>query len=236
MADSDKTDVTEDSSTSTDAGTDNVEPGTESGDDKDKNFAALRDKNKELEEENVRLRKIAQDNEKGNRSLGKDDEEDDDKAESDRKKKDDANTHLSVVFDRDLREATLQWNQSNDVDAATWNKIKEEVALKGDETLTEIKQKIDKAYHSLPEVRKKREEELRAEGRKQAMQEFNDDELDIGGGGGEGSDTGGGGQTRMTSKEKTFLKAMGVPEKEWGNIDKEVDTTVDKVLEPQKKQ
>lgn len=193
-------------------GPSNPEPGQ---DDKDKNFAELRTKKEQLEKENEDLRKE-------NESL---------KKPADDSKKD-IQDPLKVVFDRDLKEATFQWSEKNKPTADDWAELKKKVTFKGDETLSEIKAKMSEAYETLPSVKQRKEKELIDKGRKQAMREFNDEEMDFGGGG--DVDLGGGSNTsQLNSKEKKFLKNFGVTPEEAKKINKdETPNTGWTVLDP----
>lgn len=198
-----------------------VEAGKDKVDDKDKNFAALRTKIESLEKENEELKKGKAPIEDDKRDLntGKDDEEDE--SEDD---EDDTPDPIKVVFDRDVREATNLWNKKNKVTADEWKQIKAKVSLTGDETVSEIQDKIDEAYASLPEVRKKRDQELIDKGRKQAMSEHTDEELDMGGGG-EGYGESRGSEPVLNPKEKKFLNNFGVSKEDQKGIDKSQNTS-----------
>lgn len=190
------------------------------GDDKIKNFAELRKKNEIIEKENEELRKrLAAVGDTGERSLEAKDE--DDEKESKPKKVDET---LKVIFSRDLKEATREWNRGKTVPAEEWNQIKSKVKLTGDETKSEIMDKIDEAYQSLPTVRAKREKALIEKGRKLAMGEFQDEELDMGGGG--DIDFGGMVEPSFTTKEKSFMDSMGLSPEERKKINK-TSTTKD---------
>jgi hypothetical protein len=180
-----------------------VEPNKD-GDDKDKNIAALRTRKEALEKENDQLRKDIEEARKAPKKEEKPDPVKDDT--------------MKVIFDRDTREATRQWTKGNKVTAEEWKSIQEKVSLNGDETISEITDKIDEAYQSLPHVREKREKDLIEKGKKIAMTNFQDDELDIGGGG--DVDLGGGGEANLTGKEKGFLSSFGVSPDEQKKIDK----------------
>jgi hypothetical protein len=179
-------------------------------DDKDKNFAELRKQLKEKEDEIARLKA----DKEPDRSL----ETKDAKEEKETKKVD----PLKAVFERDLKEATIQWNTGKNVSNEDWAAIKGKVSLNGDETISEIKAKIDEAYNSLPHVREKREKDLIEKGKREAMQQFQDDELDIGGGG--EADLGGETEPRFTTKEKGWLNAFGVKPEERKAIKRDADT------------
>lgn len=215
-----KEDVTEDSSNSPKEEAP-VEGGEAKGNDKDNNLAALRKSKQTLEEENEKLRIALSQKEESDRSLslGNDDEER--KEEKKPVKKDDSDT-LGKVFERDMREATYQWNKTNKVSSEEWAKVKSKVQLKGDETVSEIKDKIEEAYQSLPEVRQKRDKELIEKGKKLAMQNFTDEELDNGGGG--DIDFGSGESTpRYNAKTRGFARGLGLSEKDLKEIDQDED-------------
>ncbi len=173
---------------------------------KDKNFAELRKKASTLEKENAELRQKLE----SNKTIEKDEEKKPEKADP-----------LKVVFERDLKDVAREWNKKNKVTADEWAELKKRVTLKGDETRGEIQDKIDEAYHSLPGTRAKREKELIEKGKRQAMREFNDEELDTGSGG--DVDMGSGNEPRFNSKEKNFLKTFGVTAEEAKQIDKSSD-------------
>ena len=206
-----------------------VEPKDGDGDDKDKNFANLRKKSSDLETENARL-KAELEAAKGSPNL------------DDAKKKDEDNKSgkdddpLVKVFKRDVKEAALQWNQKTKVTPEEWSQIQAKVSLNGDETITEIKSKIDEAYHSLPGTRQKRDRELIEKGKKIGMGQIQDDELDLGGSGGDGEFGGGGSPTTLNPKEKNFLKNFGVTPEEQKKIDKEANAnTWDEGKSPSRK-
>lgn len=187
-----------------------VETKPEDGDDKSKNFARLRGERDDLKAENERLRKIAETEE--GRDLRTQDEQEDDVVEK-------ADTE-KIVFDRDLKEATLQWNEKNQVSKEEWAQIRKKVSLTGKETLTEIKRKISEAHESIPSVRKAKEDGLREEGRQEILKRHTDLDLDIGGGS-DGSDLGEGGiGPSFTPKEKAWLDKMNVKPEDRKKIDK----------------
>lgn len=182
------------------------------GDDKSNNLAALRKKNKELEDENARLKAGEGDKKDSSRSLLTEDEEDEEDSKS--KKLD----PIKVVFQRDVKEATHQWNKKNKVSSEEWQQIQKKVSLTGEETLSEISDKIDEAYNSLPSVRERRDKELIEKGKKIAMTQFQDEELDSFGGGDSGNSQG---ETpKGTAKERKFLSSFGVTPEEQKKIDR----------------
>lgn len=125
-----------------------------------------------------------------------------------------------LLFDRDLKKAVNRWSKEHKVTKEEWAEIKKKVTLNGDELDDEIYEKISSAYEGLPNVKEKRESELIEKGKKEAMKQFQDSELDFGGGG----DSGNGGNQptkRFTSQENKFLNAFGVTEEERKGIDKE---------------
>lgn len=207
-------DVIDDPSTSPESEEGKSNPEADEGNNKDKNFANLRKKAEDLERENAELRD----------RLGKED-----KRSLVEEKDDESNDTKKYIFERDIKEATRQWNKKNQISTEEWGQIRKKVSLKGDETESEIYDKIDEAYQTLPSVRDKREKELVEKGRKEAMQSFRDDELDLGSGG--DIDTGGGEAPRLTTKEKTWLKAFGVSPEEQKKIDKSGNTAEWKIRE-----
>lgn len=187
------------------------------GDDKDKNFAALRKQIEERDAEIARLKTLAE---------GKKD--DDDRTLVPDAKKDDTEgarekAAKKVLFERDMKEATRQWNSKNKVTTEEWASIKKAVQLTGDETQSEIMEKIDKEYQALPTVRERREKELIAKGRREALQQFSDDELDLGTGG--DIDLGGSTEPKVNNQERAFLRNVaGISKKEdLAKINKESD-------------
>jgi hypothetical protein len=189
-------------------------------DDKNNNLANLRKKLKTTEDELAIAKKQLEEKGSDNRTLGNEGEEEEedktkvkDKAKATEKKPAE-NEALAVVFQRDLKEATRTWNKKNKVTNEEWLDIKKKVALKGDETLSEILEKIDEAHNSLPSVRERREKEIFDKGRKAAMSDIQDDELDMGGSGGDIDLGDGGTERRVTGKTKKFAKAMGLTDKE----------------------
>lgn len=185
-----------------------VEAGKPEGDDKDKNFASLRKKLEETEKELARVK--AEKEKEVDRSLAGDEPE---------VKKPKADDTLKVIFERDVKEATRLWNKKTTVSSEEWAQIKSKVQLKGDETQSEIQDKIQEAYESLPGVRQKRDKELIEKGKRLAMSEFSDDELDMGGGG--DVDLGGGGEVRVSKQTKTWATRLGLSEKEIKEVDTE---------------
>jgi len=194
-----------------------VEPKGGEGDDKETNLAVLRKKLKQTEQERDEAIKIASLKGEKERSLGAVDEE-----EPVVEKKKETPDTLKVIFQRDAKEATRQWNKKNPVSSEEWAQIKSKIKLSGEETVSEIVDKIDEVHQSLPSVRAKRDKELIDKGRKQAMSQFQDEELDIGGGG--DVDLGEGSEPRFNSREKKFLDRFGVTSDERKNINKETNT------------
>jgi hypothetical protein len=207
-------DVLETPSTPPETGTE-VETKPDEGNDKEKNFAELRKRLEEAEAERVELRKKLAEKENPDRSLSIETPD-----ETKPSKKDDET--LKRIFERDMKEATIQWSQSNKTTAEEWAQIKTKVTLKGDETLSEIKAKIDEAYHSLPTVRERREKELLEKGKRLAMQQFNDEELDMGGGGGD-VNLGGDVAPRLNPKTKSWAKGLGLGDKDLKDVDFDSD-------------
>lgn len=215
-------DVTPGSSDGTDPEKGTVETPESGQDDKSKNFAEVRKQLKERDDTIARLEAELEAS-KGNRTLGKDDEEDpEDKG--DKGKKDKQSDAEKVAFQRDMKDAVREWNKGNKVSDAEWAQIQKEVTFKGDEVRSEILEKIQKAYESLPSYKEAREKALREEGRKEAMKQMHDQDLDIGGGGEGGGFGSGGGPTGLTSKEKRWLSAFGVSGDEQKNINRDADT------------
>lgn len=194
-------------------------------DDKQKNLANLRKKSEALEKENAELKKQLESKGSDNRTLGEedDDEEDKDKGKEKKIEKKSDSDPLEIVFKRDLKEATRTWNKKNKVTDEEWGEVKKRVSLKGDETQSEIFEKIDEAYSNLPSTRKKREKEIFDKGKKAAMSEHTDDELDFGGGGADVDLEGSGGATQLNSKSKKWGKGLGLTDKELKEVDMEED-------------
>lgn len=186
---------------------------------KDKNFAELRKKAKELEEANKELRAKLE----GDRSL------------EINSKEDKKNDPLRIVFERDLKDITREWNKKNSISSEEWAELKKRVTFNGDETRGEIHDKITEAYEALPTTKVKKEKELIEKGKRLAMKQFQDNELDIGSGG--DVDLGGGGETpRFTAKEQHFLKVFGVSKEEQAKIDKSSNSYQDwTILDPKYK-
>lgn len=202
-----------------------VELDSDKGDDKTNNFAALRKQRDDALAEIARLKA-----EKGETdfSLKADDDSDaDDEDEEDSKKESKDSKEespLKIIFDRDVKEATRQWSKKNKVSQDEWNKIRSKVSLTGKETVSEIYDKIDEAYQALPSVREKRDKELIEKGKKLAMRQAQDDELDSFSGGDSGSLGDDSGQsTKVTPTEKKFLSSFGVTADEQKKIDKEAN-------------
>lgn len=196
------------------------------GDDKDKNFAELRRQLKEKEDEIARLKSGKTDDDSKPFELGNLPEPD---------KKDPANVALRQVFERDLKEATLQWTGANKVTPEQWQEIRKNVRLTGTETLTEIKNAISKEYHALPSVREEREKALKEEGKKEAMNQHFDDETSLPGGG-HGGAGGGQGNTRIPKVTRDWGKRLGLTDKELEAVDPEADSNDWAILDPAYKQ
>lgn len=219
-------DVKKDSSSSTDKEDKTVET-TSDGGDKEENFAKLRDINKDLTDDlkvaNKKVGDLEIENEDlkadPNRTLDapgdtEEEEEEDDKVVD----PPEADDTVSVLFKRDLKEATKAWNKDNDVSATEWAQIQKKVTLKGDETQSEIAEKIEEAYQGLPSVREKRDKAMIDKGRKQADSEFSDEEMGTGTGG--DVDLGGERKPRFNRKTKDFAKKVGgMSDKELAEVD-----------------
>ena len=145
---------------------------------------------------------------------GKKEENDEEEIEEDKTSKNDT---LQVIFARDMKEAVHQWNKKNKVSSEEWAQIKSKVSLNGDETVSEIQDKIDEIYQNIPAVREKREKMLIEKGKKIAMSEFQDEEMDIGGGG--DVDFGDKTEIRVNTKTKKWAKGLGLSEKEIKEVD-----------------
>lgn len=197
----------------------------DSADDKKANFANLRKKAETLEKENEILRKQITAKSEAERSLAPKKKEVEEEEIEEEKSKD---SPLKIIFERDMREAVRQWNKKNKVSSEEWAQIKSKVSLNGDETLSEIQDKIDEIYQNIPAIREKREKALIDKGRKMAMSEFQDEELDIGGGGGD-SDFGGQAEVRLNAKSKKWAKGLGLSDKEIKEVDSEADSNQWKV-------
>lgn len=189
-----------------------VETKPTDSDDKNKNFAELRKQLETERAEKVALLERLKAQEEGERNLGGEDPDAGKHKETDVEK---------VIFERDKRDAVKEWGKTHPVAADVWAQVKTKVALKGNETRSEILEKIDEAYQSLPTVRTDREKKIADEARRKAMMEFQDDELDMGGGG--DINLGDGAMPRFTPKEKKILDAMGVPAEDRKGIDKDAN-------------
>lgn len=207
-----KTDVQEVSSTPEEK-VEGQEPNTEPSNDKDQNFANLRAEKERLEKELAEARAQSQQND---RSLSVEPEE----TPSEKPQDNNVDT-LKVIFERDAKEATRMWNRKNEVTAEEWQTIKSKVALRGDETQSEIYDKIDEAYHSLPSTREKREKELIEKGKQEAMRQFSDEELDVSTGG--DADYSGTPQPRYNQKTKAWAKGLGLSDEELSKVDTDGD-------------
>jgi hypothetical protein len=222
MSEEIKKDVLDDPSTSPEVDGANVEGETTPENDKDKNFAELRKKSEALEKENKELRERVENGDSA-RTLA-----DDPKPEKKVEKKEDT---LGVLFQRDMKEAVIQWNNENKISTEDWATIKSKISLKGDETLSEIKGKINDVYNSIPTVRAEKDKALVEKGRKEAMQQFRDDELDIGSGG--DVNLGDGVNHRHNSKTKSWAKGLGMTDKKLADVDPDGDTGWKEFEEPE---
>lgn len=201
-----------DESDNSESDEDAVESDDDSDSDKDKNFSELRKTKQRLEKENRELRqKLEEEGEDRSLDLGGEDQEE----------KKEQKDPLKAVFERDVRDATREWNKENEATAEEWAQVRKRITLTGEETRSEIYDKIDEVYNTLPDVRKRREKQLIEKGKKEAMGQFQDSELDIGGGG--DVDLGEGKSPRFTPKEKAWLDGMNVPKEERKKIDKDAD-------------
>ena len=220
------------SSSSDDQNRNNVENESGSGNDKDTNLANLR---KQLEEKDVEIERLKAGNggqgngSGGDRSLnlneGDDDDEDDgDKGGKKGKEDDDElSSAEKIAFNRDLQDVARGWNKEHNVSDSEWAEIQKKVTFTGKELRSEILEKINEAHQSLPTVRQQREKALKDEGRKEAMREIQDQELDLGGGG-EGDMGEGGGEPRFTPKERRWMDAFGVGDDTRKKINKSKNT------------
>jgi len=234
-------DVIEKSSLSSEEQEKLVEDLESSADDKDINVGNLRKKIEDLEKE----KEDREEKEKKARdlSLKKEEEEDDEekkkKEEEERKKKEEEeNKEGSPIFKRDLKEASLKWNKANKASKEEWEEVKKNIVLNGDETESEIIDKIDNTFKNIPAVRKRLDDELVNKGKKQAMENFQDSELDIGGGSGEGGEEGEE-VTQLNRKENKFVNGMitgkGAKKRRENvrkGIDKEADASEETILDP----
>lgn len=204
-----------------------VEKPNGSGNDKDKNFAELRKKNEDLERENEELRQKLGGN-STERTLVVEDGD-----EAPKGKKEVATDATKVIFDRDMKKAVRKWNTKNKVSKEEWATIQNSVHLRGDEDDEEIYEKIDASYNSLPSVKQKREKELIDQGRNEAMRELSDEELDMGVGGGDSTAPGAGqAQPRFNQKTRSFVKGLGMSQKELNEVDPNGDPRKEKILDP----
>ena len=187
--------------------------------DKDKNFRALERKRKELEEENERLRIQLEEKKESELNL---DPEDGGKESPEKEEGEKSEDPLAIVFKRDVKEAVRVWAKKTPVSSELWRKIKSKVSLKGDETVSEIQDKIQEAYDSLPEVRQAREAEIAKKAKQEAMNMFQDDELDVGSGG--DSEFESKKPIQVNSKTKSFAKHVGgLSDKEISEVDESED-------------
>lgn len=162
-------------------------------DDKETNLANLRRKNEALEKELATL--------KGGDAPAKT-----------------GSDPLEIIFTRDLKEASRQFAKQNKVSAEEWATMKEKINFNGDETMSEIMEKIQDTYESIPTVKKRKETELIEKGKKLAMLNIQDHELDFSGGGNSDAQTGE--QTTFNQKERKWLSAFGVSQDDRNKIDK----------------
>lgn len=189
-------------------GGEEVENRAPEGDDKDKNFAALRKQLKEREEEIERLKSGT--SPEGERSLGEERKSD-------------------PLFERDLKDATYEWNKNHKISKDDWDSIKSKVSLKGDETRSQILDKIDEAYSNLPSVRQIKEKELIEKGKQEALRQMNDNELDIGSGG--DVDFGGDPAPKINKKTRDFARAMGMKDEDIKKVDMSANPNEWKILD-----
>lgn len=196
-------DVQAGSSTTTDADKDKSKTDAGGGNDKDKNFAELR---KQLDDANKELETL-----KGGSATKQDDGD-----------KDEPTAAEKVVFDRDHREAVIQFSGKVKLTEEQKKALTEKVALTGKEVPSEIIAKYQEAYEALPEVKAAREKALIDKGRREAMGQFRDDEMDLGGGG--DTDAGADTQPRISNGDAKFAKAMGMSDKAIKAIDLTAET------------
>lgn len=219
-----------------------VEGGNQGGD-KDKNFAELRTA-KEKAEADLQAYKA---------KFGELPSEDDDDALSDPadliddepdSKKDgdgaangqgdkpspDAN---QVAFKRDVREAATQFTQETKVTKAQWAQIKNSVKLTPEMTVSQIKAAIKNVYEALPDVRQAREASIKEEGKKEAMGQLHDTDMDLPGGGNENGNGGGNSQPRIPRETRAWGKSLGLSDSEMADVSDEPVTGADwDVLDP----
>lgn len=211
----DQQDVTENSSDSSNPEDDNVEASESEGNDKDKNFAKLRELASAKDLKIAEL-EAALELKEGARSLNT---SDDSEVQEEKPKKATGDNTLKLIFDRDMKEATRSWNKTNKVPAEVWNKIKSKIILTGEETTSEIYDKIDEIHSNIPEVRAEKDKELVNKGKKEAMRQFQDSELDYGGGGDVDMDSDA--APRLDSKTKTWAKALGMSDKDMKEVNQD---------------
>lgn len=190
----------------------------DNGDDKDKNFANLRKQLAEKDAELAKKNKELEDLKGGDRNLDlKKDEED-----GTTKKKDVPEDTIKVIFQRDMKEAVRQFTKKVQVNNEEWQQIKSKVSLRGDETTSEIVDKINEAYETLPSVRKRKEKEAFDKGRKLAMSHSTDDELDFADGG--DVDLGDiDASEQIDPRSRTFARSLGLSNEEISKIDANAD-------------
>jgi hypothetical protein len=236
MSEKEKKDGVQDPANPANGGAGSGQGGAGGGDDKDNNLAALRKKLADAEKErDEAIRKLTEKGggAEGDRSLDLpgDTTPPEKKPEAAAATEDDP---IKKIFKRDLKEAAIQWNATNKVSVEIWNKIRSKVAFNGDETLSEIKAKLDDAYHSIPEVRVEREKSIREEGKKEAMKDHFDDDLDLpGGGSGEGGGSGAqGAGTRVPRETRAWGRGLGLTDKEISAVDPDRDPSEWDILDP----
>ena len=219
----------DDSSASTHDHDDSVEDKSGDESDKEKNFAKLRTTNEDL----VKANKIlTEENEElaGKRSLGDDDGDGD--ADDDKDGKSKKSTTEEVLFNRDLKEATRIWNKENKVSPEIWEQVKAKINFTGEETQSEIVDKINETYTNIPEVRKKLDADLISKGKNEAMNNFQDGEMDLGGGGDDSGGDSAGNGPRLNGKTKLWAKGLGLNTEELKNVDLEGDPKIETILDP----
>lgn len=198
MAEEEKEDVQEESSTSSESTESQVE-GTE--DDKEQNFSQLRKKHsEELSERDERIAELESQVEKPEERVLSEAKEEDGKDAS------------KTLFEHDLKKATRKWNRDHKVSASEWKQIQDKVSLVGNEDDDLIYERVTDAYESLPAVKEAKKKELIEQGKKEGIAEFTDSEMDIGGGGEvvEGSEKG----VKLSQKDEKFLDDFGVTKEE----------------------
>jgi len=192
-----------------------VETLKDEGDDKSKNFAELRKQLKEAQEERDRYKALTEKPEES-RTL------------ADKPKIEKPKEEGDPLFSRDLKDATYEWNKTNKVSNEEWQAIKSKVSLTGEETRSQILDKITEAYQSLPSIRQKREQDLINKAKQEAMRQMSDDELDIGGGG--DVSLGGENTPKIDKKTRMWAKAMGMTDEQIAKVDTNENPNEWKVL------